>query len=234
MGFGGWRSPWPLQWGGGDTPIDQALEALRAGVGKGHAPEQDGIEWRWREARAIGIAIGMTMAERAVSQFNPRFATSGITLYREMYELGGANDQEVRDAAGDAEADIDDFGEQQLLAKLQEIDPRFTFQNRTWEQSGTTMAGRTVGDWEGKAPFNFEDGGNDTAFPAYSDIYEFVIVLSGTTPDVAPTLADQEAIAKASAFLDDELPSWTGYTIGTTSGFVLDESLLDWGRFDDT
>lgn len=229
MGFGGWQSCYPIQWGGGTTPIESALEALRAGVGKGHAPETDGVEWRWREARAIGIAIALCMSERAFAQFEPKFATSGIALYREMYGLDGYGDQEVRDRANDLESDTDDFGEAHILARLQEIDPRFSLQSRDWTQSDTTIFGRNFGDWAGNAPFDLDYGRNETLYPNYSNFMEFVVVLN--TTGEFPNDIDLAAVAKAKAFLDDELPAWVNYEIGGEVGFTLDVSCLDWARF---
>lgn len=229
MGFGGWQSPWPLQWGGGQTPIESALEALRAGVGKGHASEVDGVEWRWREARAIGIAIGMTMAERALSQYDARYATSGLAFYRELYGLDGYEDQDVRDRANSLADDNEDFGESLIEQKLQEIDGRFSLLSRTWEQSDTTIHGRTFTDWNRDDSFNLPNDQEETLWPNYSNYMQFVVKL-----DVVgvPTDADLASVAKARAFLDDELPAWVDYEIGGDAGFVLDQSLLDWDRFD--
>ncbi len=223
----GWQCPYPFQWGGGETPIESALIALRAGVGKGHAAEQDGVEWRWREARAIGIAIAMAMGERALSQHEALHATSGLLFYRELYNLDGYSDQEIRERGHDFENDTADFGEQFIADKLLEIDGRFSLISRTWEQCDTTVHGRTFGDWNGDAPFNLQGGQNETRWPNYSNFMEFVIKLDVTG---VPTDVDLGAVARA--FLDDELPAWVDYEIGGEAGFILDESLLDWGRFD--
>jgi hypothetical protein len=231
MGFGGWQACWPLQWGGGPTLIESALDALRAGVGKGHAAEADGIDWRWREARAIGIAIGMAMADRMLSQFDATLATTGIRFYQELYFLEGYNDQQVRELAHQYDLATDDYGENDIRAVLQQIDARFEFITRPFDEASTTVAGRTFGDWAGNAPFNLPGGRNDTSYPNVSNMMTLEVVLP--TDGEAPTADELVSVDRASAVLDETLPAWVDYNFGDADGFILDISLLDWSRFND-
>jgi hypothetical protein len=225
MGFG-WTGCWPLQWGGGPTPIDSALGALKAGVGKGHAADIDGAEWRWREARSIGIAIMMTMGERAVNQHNPSTATSAVPFYTELFQLFGFSDQQVRDQASTLANETGDTGTLALQEKLQAIDQNFSLLAVPYANSVTTMHGAA---FEGLTlKFNFVNT-LETQYPNYSTEFMVNVAYAGGPPT---TDAQSNAVAAARALLDDELPAWVDYSIGAgDGGFILDSSHLDWDRF---
>ena len=226
----GWQAPWPFQWGGGPTPVEQALNALLSGVGKGHAADVDGVEWRWREARAIGIAIAMTMGERALMQFSPATATSGLPFYEELFSLYGFSDQQIRDRATLFTNATVDSGVGELEAQLQLIDPAFSILPFDWVSGTTTIHGSAFESDE--LPFNFADGRHETFYPNVSSAFVVQVAydLGGSTPD---SYSSQNAISAANALLDDALPAWVDYQVGgTAGGFILDVSFLDWDRFD--
>lgn len=225
MGFG-WAAPWPLQWGGTPTPVESAYNALRAGVGKGHAADVDGAEWRWREARAIGIAIAMTMGERALMQFDPSTATSGLEFYVELFQLFGLSDQNVRVQAQAFQSDVQDTGTEALQEQLQAIDENFSISESSWASSVTTIHGAA---FEGLSlPFGFTDS-SESLYPNFSSAFVVNVVYAG-----GPPISDAQtrAVEAARALLDDALPAWIDYAIGGDgSGFILDSSHLDWDRF---
>jgi len=226
----GWQAPWPFQWGGGPTPIEQALSALRAGVGKGHAADQDGVEWRWREARAIGIAIAMTMGERALMQFYPETATSGLPFYADLFQLFGFSDQEIRDQASVLMRPREDAGTADLEALLQQIDGNFSLLDVPWENESTTVHGSAF-ETDGVS-FHFEDARKESLYPNFSTAFLVHVAydLSGAPPT---SFAAQNAIRSARELLDDAIPAWCDYAIGgSAGGFILDASFLDWDRFD--
>lgn len=215
-----------MQWGGGPTPIESALDALRAGVGKGHAADVDGPEWRWREARAIGVAIGMTMAERAVMQFNPSTATSALPFYAELFRLFGLVDQDVRDQAQQLQNDTADSGTAALELKLKAIDDNFSIIDAPWASALTTMTGSA---FEGEGVrFGLIDR-MESIYPNVSSAFDLTVAYAGGPPSVD---AQARAVAAARALLDEELPAWVGYSVGAgDGGFILDASHLDWDRF---
>jgi hypothetical protein len=226
----GWQAPWPFQWGGGPTPIDQALNALLAGVGKGHAADVDGVEWRWREARAIGIASAMTMGERALMQFSPGTATSAIQFYEELFSLYGFSEQQIRDRATVLSNASGDVGVGELELQLQAIDPGFSIIANDWDTASTTVHGSAFESED--LSFNFADGRGESLYPNVSSAFVIQVAydLDGSPPT---SYSSQNAMSAARALLDDALPAWVDYEIGgTPGGFILDSSFLDWDRFD--
>jgi len=224
----GWQSPWPLQWGGTPTPIEAALASLRAVVGKGHPADRDGIEWRWREARAIGLACVSVLMERAINQFYPATATDGLAFWRDLYSLPDSTpDQEARDTSAELfhrepKADIPT-----LTAELQSIDPRFIILEKPWSSMITTIHGRTVEPWSGTPAFNLPGGRGDTIAPNYSDAFSLAVQLTtGSTPPTGST--ELKTLQRARDYLDDALPAWVSYEIMGSTGFILDTSPLDW------
>ncbi len=226
----GWQAPWPLQWGGGPTPVEQALSALLSGVGKGHAADVDGVERRWREARAVGIAAAMTMAERALMQFSPVTATSALPFYEELFALYGLSDQQIRERAQLLDMATDDFGVGDVERQLQQIDLSFSILNKPWGAIDTTVVGSAF-ETDG-APFHFATGAKETLYPNVSSA--FVVNVAYDLSGAAPVgFSSQNSLMAARALLDDALPAWVDYEIGGTSGgFILDASFLDWDRFD--
>lgn len=231
MSFG-WDSDFPVDLGGRESAIASVYRALRANVGQGHAADADGIDWRWREARAIALGAVYGMAEQALSQFHPSTATTGLKFYVELYGLEGYSDQEARNRASQLWLTAPLGGVPGLEQLLQEIDGRFSIDDQTWEQSITTMYGRAFGDWAGAAPFNLRSGRNETWYPNYSTALKVFVQLD--TGAVSPTDADVVAMNKAKQLLDEELPAWVDYVAGGPAGFIFDgvNNHLDWNRFD--
>jgi len=225
--MGGWSEPWPLHWGGAPTPIAAMLAALRAAVGKGHAADADGVEWRWREARAIALAIIGSHAERAQAQFEPRSATDALSFYRELCALpDGIGDELVRARADELLHSPGDVTSASIAADLKAIDERLTIVERPWAESTTTIAGRAFEDWGRLLPFNL--GRGDTLYPNYSDAFELVVLFDAGLPPFGNT--ERLAREAAVAYLDDALPAWCTYRIlggGVPTGFILDLSPLD-------
>lgn len=187
--------------------------------------ERDGVEWRWREARAIGLSIIASHAERALAQFEPRFATDALPFYRELYQLPqSASDSEVRSTA-DALSHLT-----RIEQSLKNIDSRFSVLTRAWETETTTVPGRAFEDWAKTKPFNLKDGRGDTLYPNYSTAFDMTVLFD--IGDQPPTgFVESGALATARALLDDELPAWCGYSIIGAVGFVLGKSQLGWTGF---
>lgn len=168
------------------------------------------------------------MGERALNQFAPGTATSGLSFYADLFQLFGLPDQEIRDRATQLSIDIADAGTPSLLEKLKAIDPAFDIIELPWAQTVTTIHGAA---FEGTSlPFHYSHS-VETGYPNYSTA--FVVNVTYDTGGEPPSDASQlRVIAEAKAFLDDELPAWVDYTIGSgDNGFILDSSHLDWDRF---
>lgn len=231
MSFG-WDSDFPVDIGGSGSDFELMLQALVAGVGKGHAADEDGVEWRWRECQAEALSFAYNLAEGALAQFYPSSATAGLAYYRELFNLHGRSDQDVRDRASSLMLTQGLGGVPGLLERLKAIDNDFEIDELPWGQCITTIQGRAFEDWEGDAPFGFTNGRGETQFPNYSNALTVFIGLD--TGDAAPTDVQLANVAEAEAMMNDDLPIWVDYIIGGRTGFILDESHLDWDRFDDT
>jgi hypothetical protein len=225
----GWQGGWPLQWGGGPSQIEKINAALFASVGRGHAAEQDGIEWLWRQSRAAALASISLMAERAVAQHDPALATDALPYYRELFALPDSlGDQLAREAADDRYHTQPAVDVPSVVAKLQRIDSRFSIVERPWSASATTINGRAFEDWDQALPYGI--GRGDTVAPNYSNALDLVVLFDITDAPTGPLEA--AALSAARDYLDDVLPSWVDYSIMGSSGFVLDQSPLDWTGFD--
>jgi hypothetical protein len=228
MTWFGWQGGWPLQFGGGPTPIEKINQALFDAVGKGHAADQDGVEWLWRNSRAVGLAMMSTLSERAVAQFDPRRATDALPYYRELFALPvDLSDQLAREAADiqyhtKPQADVPS-----IAATLANIDPRFSIVERPWGKTGTTVPGRTLEDWEGTAPFGI--GRGETLYPNYSNAFELVVLFDITTP--VESVGERAALGQARRYLDSVLPSFDTYSIRGSIGFIVGSSPLGWTGF---
>lgn len=229
MQWNGWAGGWPMQWGGGPTLIESTHAALVAVVGQGHAADSDGIEWRWRECRAVGLAILTSYMDRALAQHDPQSATDALPFYREVFGLPDSlGDQDTRDTAhrkyhARPAADVPS-----VRAELKRIDPRFEILERGWSSSATTIPGRVFEDYTGAAPFRL--GRGDSLFPAFSHAFELVVLFDITDAPTGPVEAT--AVQLARDYLDEALPAWVGYSIMGSTGFILDQSPLDWTGFD--
>jgi hypothetical protein len=233
MTWYGWKGGWPLQWGGGPTDIELINEGLRSSVGKGHMADSDGIEWRWRECRALGLSLVMTMAERGLNQFDPGKATDALSFYRELFRLpSNMADQSAREAADLLYHKKPELDVPSILDELRRIDQRFSILERPWAETTTTMHGRAFEDWDRENPFAlFPNQRGDSYVPNYSNAFDLVVLFdTGTDPPVGNI--ENAALTAARAYLDDALPSWMNYTIAGSVGIILDVTPLDWGYFD--
>lgn len=228
MAIGGWQAGWPLQWGGGPTPIEAMLEAMRANVGKGHAADEDDVEWRWREARAIGFAAISGLQEKALSQFEPRYATDALDFYRDLHNIPfGVPDQVVRDLADGILHGPEDVSLPSVEQELTRIDERFSLITRPWSRSGTTIPGRAFEDWANRLPFRIGSSGRgDTLYPNFSNAFEILVHFEngGLWPE---TPEDRLAVDRAAEYLDGATPSWCTYAILVTLASV-DSSSIVW------
>lgn len=178
----GWAAPWPIQWGGGPTPIEQAMSALESAIGRGHAADDDGIEQRWREAKAVGLGCAMVAAERAAFDSYPQSAAD-LEQWRRAYRLRDTLSLEhVRQEAKFRFLDDDVVSVPDITKRLQRIDTRFSLLTRSWEESLTTMIGRSFQSYhdvsDGSAidspPFGNLMG--ETEFPYMSSKFELSIL----------------------------------------------------------
>jgi hypothetical protein len=242
MAYIGGSNPIPTQIGGGLSLVHSVYKALRATVGEGNAaPEDipgDTIEGSWRWARALGLAAAFA-DDRAVYQMFPDRCTDMIPVYEEILGITPAND--ASDEARRAEIvrrwvlSVTAV-KSELEAELQEIDPLFSIINAGEILADVTENGRGFEDY---APTNprasgpaFGGGRRSTEWPNYSS--RFVVLVKYNLPPSSLTALQKKRISDAEEVLNTALPSWVSYAIigDNSGGFILDQSLLDFGAFD--
>lgn len=231
MWFYGWQGGWPLQWGGGPSAIEIARETLFANVGVGHAAKADGVDWRWREAKAGTYAALASLMEQAVAQHQPATATAALEFWRECYDVpNGLDDQQAREICSTRFShEFNPAACPSVLERLQEIDPRFSIIVRDdADEVVTYPAARAFQDYEGAVPFNFPDGRDHSLAPMYSTRAIWFIHLDTDFPEDGTV--ERVAVEDATAFLQEEIPAWCDFQItgGDQDGFDLDVDNLDW------
>ncbi len=220
--FGGWATPWPLEWGGGPGLVEKIYTALRASVGKGHAADVDGIERRTRQVEAIGLAVGAAAIEQAFYQFEPKTAGAGLTYYRELFDLPeGISNQEARERAAFLFHDQGGLDIPTVLARLRTIDERFQVKLVPSKLTVETRVGnRAFEPWSGAPPFNLW-GRRDTQFSNHSTAFRLLVTLE--VDHVGEV--EQRTIDEATRYLREGI-AWGGFTIATGFGFLLGRSPL--------
>lgn len=222
---------WPIMWGGGPTPVEQQYEALELAVGTGHAAPQDGVDWAWREAEAVGLAMAACLAERAASQLYASSAPD-LTFFRELFSIPESEPEEsARRRADELDLATDRGVLSEILAHLKTLDSRFTMNVVEWDSTVTTQPGRYIAPEDGSAPYGL--GRQDTIYPAVSTTF-FVAFTLDLGSDAVPGEVEQAALSNARAYLAEAMPAWMGWELSTGVGFVLDSSPLDLTAFDVT
>ena len=220
-GVGGWMAGWPLQWGGGETPTEKAYAALLAVVGKGHPADQDGAEWAWREARAVGLSMVEALGERAASQLYPESSPEMAAFRRRYIIPESVPDGQARVEAAKRLRDSSRGVIAEIEAELREIDGRFSILTADPFDSTATEPGRPFGD--AAEPFNL--GRDDSLWPAFSTSF-LLVVLFDIGASEPTTVADRDAEARARRVLDAKVQTWSDYVVVTSIGFVTGVSPL--------
>jgi hypothetical protein len=241
MAYIGGSNPIPTQVGGGLSLVHAIYKTLRSVVGEGnYAPEDipgETIEGSWRWARALGLAAAFA-DDRAVFQMFPDRCHDMIPVYEEILGITPASD--ASDESRRAEivrrwvlattAVKDD-----LETELQRIDPLFSIIYAGYDAADTTENGRAFEDYvPGSAPADqpaFGGGRKSTIWPNYSS--DYVVIVQYNVAAGALSAAQKRLIEDAKAVLNEVLPSHVSFAItaNPTGGFILDQSLLDFGAF---
>lgn len=226
----GWTNPFPLQFGGGTTSIDDVYSMLRSAVGKGGASvDDDSLESIWRQCKARVIAAVGGFDERAALQAFPNLASDLLPYYErtliDRRRSAGETDDERRARVTARWTDELGGNVAALETALQEIDSRFTIVAVTESDTTTTVFGRWLEDLAGTEPFN--GGRSATLFPNYST--EFILTALLTLGGGGLDLAAQRSLAEGRDFLADNLPAHIGIQMATdVDGFELGIDVLDY------
>lgn len=224
--MGGWgaRNPWPIRWGGGQTDFERLWRSLRSALGKGGAGPEDGLEDSWRQAKALGMSMAFSAAERAAVQASPGYATDHVPVYEDLLALPTeATDVERRasiEAAWTAELSAVIPG---LGATLAAIDSGITIVAVEESWSTYFQQGRTLEPFTGTPTYGSLNG---SAWPNYATAFVLLVRWTGA-PNGVP---DPETRLVVERVLRDVLPSWCDYTITNGAGFYCDgynDSYLD-------
>jgi hypothetical protein len=225
----GWADPWPLQWGGGPSLIESVYAATNAVIGKGHGADGDGIEQRWREARAVGLGCLAALIERGANQSYPKSSADLGQWRRSFFLPDSMHDEEVRRESmlrlfADDTGSIPDLDEQ-----LKRIDPRFSIVQKDWTDSLVTMAGRYFESFENGPPFGTT--AKETQYPNRASSYELVILFDLGSPVSPVGVIEQAAVQTARDYLQDSLPAYYDFTIVTSVGMLAGTSPSAWTVF---
>jgi len=235
-GIGG-GNPLPFQIGGGPSDSDKVNNALKQLVGRGNSAEDETIEAEWRRARARALAASMD-DERAIWNGFPDTATDLIEMYEDILGItpqGNISDEERRQDITDKWVSAVDASTEKLEAELQNIDALFSITEHDRDSEVETIPGRAFEDYDPTdasacAPA-FGGGRKATIFPNYSTAYRCFVEY-----DIASSAITGEQIRRVNrvnTILNDILPAWVDYQVASSdvTGFLLDISLLDLGRF---
>jgi hypothetical protein len=227
MGGFGWHNPFPFEFGGGSTQPETIYAAMRSSVGVGgSAPDDQGIEGLWRQARASGVAAAATTGERAVLQAFPGRATDLLEYYEDLLLAV----PEPGDSVLERQAVVEQLWTERvrgalpdIAADLLEIDTRLSIAAFDHAETTDTLHGRAFEDHAAALPFG---GRRSTFFANYSTAF-VVTVLFDIGSGVVPGVVEQKIIARAKAHLNQVLPATHMFQVLTGVGFILDVDLLD-------
>lgn len=227
MGGTGWSNPFPLEFGGGPTVIEDTYRMLTSSVGKGGTcPDDDSIMALWWQSIAKGLGCVATFDERAALQAFPNLATDLLPYYERLLLTTrdpDASEEErqqlvaTRWTAGAA------FLVSEIERDLQLIDARFEVVLAEDDEATITNFGRNFEDLQAAEPY----GGprKATLLPNYSSY--FVISALMDLAGAAPSAAEKRSILAAQRHLSVVLPAWIGFQVVTAIGFNLDIDRLD-------
>lgn len=224
MPWDGWRSPWPLQWGGGPSLLSAVHEARVSILGQGHVAEEDGVDWRWREARSLAYAAIVSQTEQAFYQYEPATATTGLVFWRELYRIPeGFNAQQARGRAAFFRHDRGGLDLPTVQDRLRAFDQRFRV---TLVPAALTVDAdpgtRLFEPWDGSLPFNLW-GRRETRFGNHSTAFRLLVLFDLQGAPLGDV--EREAIAAAREYLDEGV-AWCDYSIATGVGFRAGRSPL--------
>jgi hypothetical protein len=229
MGGFGWHNPYPLEYGGGPTDIESVYTALLNAVGAypggGAAEDEENtIDGAWRQARALGLGILGTFAERAAMQVFPDIATDHLEVYEELLGIvPGGTEQERREAVATKFVELLGAAIPDIRTYLQALDGRLDVVDVPVDTATITWMGKAFEPHSGTPDYG---PAKATEWPAYSDFDRLIVLLDNG--GVAPSVADQRLIETVKVYLNNVLPAWMTFSILTSiTGFLLDQSPLD-------
>jgi len=236
-------NPIPCQIGGGLSLAERAYHALRDAIGRDNCGDIDSLDGAWRWALARGIAAGVA-DERAVCQVWPDRATDAIAIYEDILHItapSASSDEERRQEILRRWVQAVTAETEDLEAELQRVDPLFSILDGDRDTSASTTPGRGFEDFDPSDPSAcgpaFGGGRYSTLFPNFSDdfvcIVQYNVALRGRHHAGALSAEQKRRIEQAKAILNQVLPAWVDFRIiaNPSAGFVLDQSLLDFGAF---
>lgn len=229
MGGTGWSNPFPLEFGGGPTPIENVYRMLKSAIGKGGIStndEDESLEALWRQSKAKGIGLANDLDERAAEQAFPDKATDLLPYYERTLmtqPAPGASREERQSLVARRWTQAVAFLTAEIESALQEIDSRFSVLLTTDEDAAKTVFGRNFEDLAGSEPYG--DARRHTLYPYFSSYYLVTALLdNGGT---VPTAAEARSILAAKDHLASVLSAWQSFQVVTAVGFNLDEDHLD-------
>lgn len=227
MGGTGWSNPFPVEFGGGPTVIEDQYRMLTNAVGKGGTcPDDDSIMALLWQSIAKGVGCVATFDERAALQAFPDKATDLLPYYERLLLTvrdPASSDTERRRLAASRWTAAAAFLVSEIERDLQLIDSRFAIVLATDDEATTTVFGRNFEDLAGAEPFG--GGRKATLLPNYSTHFVVTAVLS--IGGGAPSAAENRTILAAQRHLSVVLPAWIGFQVVTALGFHLDIDRLD-------
>ncbi len=236
------ENPLPFQLGGGPTPSQAIYAALKSAVGKGGSADPGTTRELWRRLIAIGVSQIAQVKDLAIAQAFAASMGPALPAWERMLLLPTlATDVARRALVGATITQKGGSTGPELSRGLQAVDPQFSIITLPWAQAITSIPGRWLAPLPGSGDPTFgttRTGASPyaQAAPGFSDSL-VERVLYTLAPGV--TEIPIASLAGAAAFLNDALPWWKSYDIGTldthggVTGFILDDgsgtspSLLD-------
>lgn len=201
-------NPCAFQVGGGPTLPETVWRQLRSGLGTQGPGPVSGVEDRWRQAKALGIAKVLSMQERAAAQAWPQLGVEHLPIYEAILGVAGGDTLAARsEAAAAAYVGVPDATDPGLLAALQRIDPTIELVVVPAAESAVARHGKPFGSTQETAQW-----------PAYSEHF-FAFVKW--------PVIDESKRSTVERLLNKSLPAWCDFVIYQSEGFTLDEDPLD-------
>jgi hypothetical protein len=212
VSWGGLSGSFPIEFGGAPTSLEAIHQALRSAMGNVPAAI-GGIDDLWRIARARGLDNVARLAEHAVVQGLPRFATTGIARWEELLRIppeGYDEDRRIEIAyqlSAESRGDLPSF-EEELRERVSD---RLSLVPMTQDLSRTGQFGRAFGEaGAGVAPLKAA---------LFAEPVRITYTRAPGESEIPVTV--REGVAR---LVEDRLSSWDGYDLSddTTDGFVAD------------
>lgn len=224
MPTGGWKTPWPIRFGGtAHEPVEDAYLSLRANIGDALSDEEDSATDAETQAQARLIAGADARLQSFVEQSDPRALSSMLARWEAI--LG------IQPSRNDSDA-----------TRRQRVSARLLTNYTASTEGIDRIARESFYPWKAKVHYTDADqatkywpGG--TSHPTY-DWYSTVarIVVEYYKPAYASKAAVDKRVAACTKALDEFAPAWTIFemsqtqTTGTNAnllGFYLDQPNLD-------